>query len=183
DGSNRFREWMENLIAIPAKVFLWKRPPRYLKNMFYSFANVSMELNKTSRTPKKRLIRKDKPQYGLKGVDISKKPKKAVFHSRGVWMLGQVIKMMIDGHQIDEVIAYGIPHPGGKKFFELCSELFSYYGVKFTHFVVDGDWVTKRPAYGKTYCNRLHRLKNEDNFKGIKNIHLSYGHYLKKLEL
>jgi len=180
DGSNRLREFMENLIAIPAKVFFWKRPPEYLKNMYYSYANVSMELNKTPRTPKKRLWRKPKEQYGLIGAKISNQPKKAVMHSRGVWMLGQMLKLINDGCKVDELICYGIPKTGGQKFVDEIYRLVCL-GVKVTIITVDGDWVVNRPAYGKKLIpTRPIFLLNLDNLKGIKAIHTSYGLYLER---
>ena len=168
DGSNRLREWLENLLAFPAKLVWWKRPPRYLRNMYYSFANVSMELN-----------RRYASQDGLRGVALTTKPNKIVAHSRGVWILGQALRMVHTGLPVDEVILYGIPHPGGRKFARELEAL----GVKITQFVVEGDWVTKRPAYGKTFATETRHIANEDNLRGIKNIHLSYGRYLKRLDI
>jgi len=165
DGSNHFREFLENLIAIPAKMFFWKKPPKPIKEMFYSYANVVMELLKTPVS-----------KNGLKGLKITDKPKVFVYHSRGVWILAQAVLLAVAGYNIKECVAFGIPNEGGRKFLAVLTKL----GIKVTLFVVDGDWVANRPFFGDHYYTKLIPLKNRDNLKGIKAIHLSYGLYLEQ---
>jgi hypothetical protein len=168
DGSNRFREWLENLIAIPAKVFFWKKCPKPIKEMYYSYANVVMEL-----------LKKPVSKDGLKGRAISSKPKIFVFHSRGIWIMAQAILLKASGFTVEKCIAYGTPRAGGRKLMRVLRKL----GLPVELYIVKGDWVPNRPLYGDQYYTVLHRIKNSEKLKGIKNIHLSYGYYLKKADL
>jgi hypothetical protein len=153
DGSNRGREWLENLLAWPMITF---------HGMFYSYGNVAREMIRDGMSSR---LRKNKL--------------KIVFHSRGVFGLGLALELIDLGFEVSECIGFGIPHAGCSRLIRECKKR----GIKLTFFVVDGDWVTRRPIYGKTYYTTKHHLKNEDKLKGIKNIHLSYGRYLERLDL
>jgi hypothetical protein len=154
DGSDKFREWIENLLAWPTRFYV----------MFYSYANVVREmvpqiLNKTKDTTNKARI---------------------IAHSRGIFGLGVALKLYDLGWEIEEVILYGAPNPGMWRFAKECEKR----GIKITFIVVKGDWVIKRPIFGKhPEPQRYILLKNIDNLKGIKKIHLSYGRYCKRLNL
>jgi hypothetical protein len=152
DGSNHAREWLENLLAWCMLSFF---------GMFYSFGNVAKEmfpqiLNKTKDTTNRARI---------------------IAHSRGVFGLGIALKLHDIGWTIEEVILYGVPKPGMWRFARECKKR----GINITFIKVDGDWVTNRPFYGKQPKPTKHiKLANEDNLKGIKAIHTSYGMYLER---
>ena len=151
DGSNRGREWLENLLAWVMFTF---------HGMFYSYGNVAREMIRDGMSSKLR-----------------KKAVRLVFHSRGVFGMGLAIELHDLGFNVTECIGYGVPRAGMRKYIRECKKR----NIKVTLFVVDGDWVTRRPLYGKTYYTEKHKLENLDRLKGIKNIHLSYGRYLRRL--
>lgn len=155
DGSNRAREWLENLLAWPMITFY---------GMFYSFGNVAKEMFP-------QIL--DKTRHDTKRARI-------IGHSRGVFGLGIALKLHDIGWRIEEVILYGAPRSGMRKFVRECEKR----DIPITLITVIGDWVTKRPFYGKTPdATKVIILENEDDLKGIKDIHTSYGRYLKRKDL
>lgn len=153
DGSNRPREWVENLLAWPSGEF----------GAFYSYDNVSRAIY-------------DEVDSAI-DYDL---PTRLFGHSRAVFVLPLACKLHDLGYQIEEVVLYGVPKPGGRKFVRECEKR----GIKITYIDIRRDWVTGRPLYGKRpEGSKQIRLDPVAPAWAIRRNHLAYGLRLKEADL
>lgn len=151
DGSDTVSEWLKN--------FAWLRIGNYF--MAWGFASVARKLT---------------PQ--IEAVIMQGSPIIVTGHSRGGAIAQAVACIMADRwHNISEIVTFGSPKVGGRKFCKGMAEL----GLTHTRVDAEGDPITRLPWLRGRHYETMHIfLKN--NIKSKIRTHLSYGEILRGLD-
>ena len=151
DGSDTVSEWLKN--------FAWWRIGNH--RMAWGFSSVARELI---------------PQ--IEAVIIQGSPVVLTGHSRGGAIAQAVARIMADRwHNISEIVTFGSPKVGGRRFRNDMTEL----GLIHTRVDAEGDPVTRLPWLRGRHYETMHVLLKNNIRSGIR-THLSYGEMLRGVD-